>query len=149
MTNSELIILDNIKILSFTGTRKGMTLSQIESFKSILDNFKNNFKEIILIHGDCIGADEDAHAIANNMNLKIRKRPCNIISFRAFTEEGNIIADPEDPIIRNHKMVDESDELIACPAGEEEIRSGTWSTIRCAKKLQKKLTIIWPSGQID
>ena len=33
------------------------------------------------------------------------------------------------------------------PRNHEELRSGTWMTIRYAKKIGKKLVIIWPNGE--
>lgn len=57
-------------------------------------------------------------------------------------EEG-----PEDLLARNRDIVDETEILIACPGHmHEELRSGTWSTIRYAVKIQRPHIIIWPDG---
>jgi len=56
---------------------------------------------------------------------------------------------PKDYLARNHNIVLETQELIATPFQAEEIlRSGTWATIRFAKKLKRKVTIILPSGEL-
>lgn len=134
-------------IISFTGTRSGMTKYQIETFVEIIISYKDKIDKVILIHGDCIGADATAHLLAADNNVEIRMRPCDMDSQRAFSEGGEIIADPEPPLIRNRKIVDDGDELIACPFGYEEVmRSGTWATIRYAKRNKKPITIIWPNG---
>jgi hypothetical protein len=109
------------------------------------------FEVSALIHGDCIGADENAHNICLNYDsITINIRPCNLNNQRAFCEGGNIIAPPEAPLSRNKKIVDDGSRLIACPFTDyEELRSGTWSTIRYAKKIGKPYTIIWPNGQTE
>ena len=43
---------------------------------------------------------------------------------------------------------DETDMLVACPKGPEEVRSGTWSTVRFARKRGKRIVIIMPDGTV-
>lgn len=132
--------------VSFTGTRKGMTETQKRLFRACLDR-----KEITeFCHGDCIGADEGAHNIAVSLKtIEIKKRPCNLNSQRAFTKEGTCLAEPEHPLDRNKKIVDDGDMLIACPGEQfEERRSGTWATVRYARKQGKRIIIIWPNGNV-
>lgn len=132
--------------LSFTGSRQGMTKAQKKAFGYLL--YERGV--LSLTHGDCIGADADAHHIAMEAGAEVRKRPCNIETQRAFTEGGETVADPEAPLSRNKKIVDDGEELVACPASyQEELRSGTWATIRYAKKSHKPTTIIWPDGTIN
>ena len=102
---------------------------------------------LVLIHGDCIGADAEAHVLAMSLGAEVRKHPCNIERQRAFSEGGEVVAEPEPPLVRNRKIVDDGEQLIACPATfQEERRSGTWSTVRYAKRNQKPVTVIWPNG---
>ena len=58
-----------------TGTRKGMTDAQAQAFVFAL---KKHPKLDHLVHGDCIGADNDAHDIALNMGHTITIRPCDL-----------------------------------------------------------------------
>jgi hypothetical protein len=53
------------------------------------------------------------------------------------------------PTSRNHDIVDETELLIACP-GElaEAVRSGTWATVRYARKLGRPIVIFWPDGSV-
>ena len=130
--------------VSFTGTRRGLTEEQRTSLKKIF----TEAKATVFTHGDCVGADYDAHMVAHEMGLTIRKRPCYLDTQRAFAEEGETVADPEAPLDRNKKIVDEGKILVACPGQDfEERRSGTWYTIRYARKINKPLVIIWPNGQ--
>jgi hypothetical protein len=51
------------------------------------------------------------------------------------------------PLDRNKMMVDDCEALIATPRlMVEELRSGTWSTIRYARKCRKPVHIVWPDG---
>ena len=130
-------------IISFTGTRQGMTTDQVRTFNELLyDVGAQSF-----IHGDCLGADADAHNLVMAQLIPILKRPCNIERQRAFTEGGEVIAEPEDPLERNKKIVDDGEQLVACPGSfEEELRSGTWATVRYAIRNNKSVIIIWPDG---
>lgn len=134
----------SVEIVAFTGTQIGMTKAQKKAFKSLLQAMKPK----VFIHGDCIGADAEAHDIAEELGLEIWIRPCFISQKRAY-KKGKLLADPEDPIARNHKMVDESHALIGCPKSEQqELRSGTWSTIRYAKKCGSLRWLVHPDGSV-
>jgi len=51
------------------------------------------------------------------------------------------------PLTRNHDIVDCTELLIACPKSmKEELRSGTWATVRYARKLERPVIIIYPNG---
>jgi hypothetical protein len=45
--------------IGFTGTRQGMTAEQKSALRNLLDGGAGDFH-----HGDCIGADSEAHGIA-------------------------------------------------------------------------------------
>lgn len=134
--------------VAFTGTRKGMNVVQ----KKLFEHAMSRPEITDFYHGDCIGADEDAHNVIvqiDDKEINIKKRPCDLESQRAFTKEGEVIAEPEAPLDRNKKLVDDCDILVAAPGEEfEELRSGTWSTIRYAKKSNKPVIIIWPNGHL-
>jgi len=49
---------------------------------------------------------------------------------------------------RNRPIVDSCDVLLACPHGPEEPRSGTWATIRYARKVGRKIFVFWPDGKV-
>ena len=59
--------------------------------------------------------------------------------------DGNEILPEKEYIERNHDVVDTCDLLIAMPNTElEVVRSGTWATIRYARKLKKVIVILEP-----
>lgn len=133
--------------IGFTGTQKGLTPNQktkivnslIEITKDLPLNERMDFH-----HGDCIGADEEAFDLALELGFYIIQHPPINKYKRAFTDADEI-REPKPYLERNHAIVDETDILIACP-GEttEQLRSGTWATVRYARKQNKKIVIIYP-----
>ena len=102
------------------------------------------------VHGDCIGADTQAAVIAKQLGFIIVAHPGhpkdkNNTMYRAFTECNDETREVRPFIQRDHDIVDETERMIATPAGRtEEIRSGTWTTVRYARKQQREIHIIYP-----
>lgn len=127
-------------IIGFSGTRAGMTIKQETELMAYLA-----LHGTYLHHGDCIGADAQAHSIARSLLIPICIHPPINESKRAFCTEYSCIYTPRDYILRNHQIVDACETLIACPKTEEEVwRSGTWATIRYARKKGKPVIILKP-----
>lgn len=101
-----------------------------------------------LHHGDCVGGDAEAHAIAVSLGYASRGHPPQADSMRAHCWPMVEVAEPKPYLARNHDLVDVSHELLALPDSPLEKRrgSGTWATIRYARKIERALTIIWPDG---
>ena len=132
--------------IGFTGTQKGMTDEQKLTVMKLLKN-RPAGSELELHSGDCIGADKDFVDILDwsLFTTKIGHIPDND-SKRAFCKY-NTERTPKPYLVRNHDIVDESDILIATPGEfKEQLRSGTWATIRYAQKKGKKIVIVWPNG---
>lgn len=117
--------------IGFTGSRAGMTWGQKEMF--IAQLMKLSPSEFH--HGDCLGADSDAHKLVREVfpTVKIVLHPPIAQKFRAFCPADETMREL-DFLERNKEIVNCSDVLIACPSGPEQLRSGTWSTVRYAKK---------------
>lgn len=132
--------------VSFTGTRTGMTNAQKETFWALLQALGAK----TFTHGNCYGADADAHEIAWRLGLLVYKRPSNILGTQAETVGGHVISEPLDPLKRNGHIVDDGEALIACPdSRQEKQRSGTWYTVRYAWKQKKMVYLIFPDGEIS
>jgi len=139
-------MITEIEVWAFTGTSKGMTRAQKAMFAYMLP------VELELHHGDCVGADEDAH------NIVRQERPGSLIvvhppikdAFRAFCEGDTILA-PKDYLKRDDDIVEAGDYLVATPKGfkEEGRGSGTWYTVRQAHRVEKDAVIIFPDGTIQ
>lgn len=145
-------------IIGFTGTRKGMTPVQAQAVANKLRWFKDNYEYIEIHHGDCLGADEQVHNIIcpSIYPHKIVVHPPIIETMRAHCSDfGGLtkptvveVLPPKDYLPRNHDIVDASYLLLATPEqGKEVMRSGTWSTIRYARKKHKQVTVYLPDGR--
>ena len=135
--------------IGFTGTRHGMTDAQKKAVKEFLSSQKfNEFH-----HGDCIGSDKEASDIVEKCReegekkIKIVGHPPKYDKFRAYCKCDILLA-KDDYLTRNHNIVDTTDILVATPDTKERLHSGTWSTIRYARKKDKKVFIFNRNGEI-
>jgi hypothetical protein len=127
--------------IGFTGTQRGMSDKQQIAFECIVSG--NIFIQE-LHHGDCIGADTDAHNIFEMVDAVTVIHPPIKSKKRAFSKCSAILA-PKPYLERNHDIVNATDLLIAAPETIEEVlRSGTWATIRYARKRNKPVIILAP-----
>lgn len=131
--------------IGFTGTQKGMSLSQKKKFKTILEQLlSDNFFDVQFHHGDCVGADNEAHNIVDQYLSadRIYIHPPTNDKKRAWCFSYHLLP-VKSYLERNHDIVDTCDVLIATPKEQDEVlRSGTWATIRYAQKQNKKVIII-------
>ncbi len=128
-------------IVGFTGSRKSPTPQQQVWLREQLENsLIDEFH-----HGDCIGSDQAAHDIALSLSLSIHIHPPTLAKYRAFLTGDKIY--PELPFLaRDREMVNTIDMLYATPDGPERVRSGTWYTIRYARKVGKPVHLVMPRG---
>lgn len=137
--------------IGFTGARAGMTAAQKLAFLELLPSLRNG--ELVLRHGDCVGADADAHDLAASLGSQIIIHPGiasdGVMHFRAWKNGAAVsFREPKLYLERDRDIVDLSDLVIATPAGPPQVRSGTWYTIRYARKRRKALYIIEPDGTV-
>ena len=136
--------------VGFTGTQKGMTDAQKDSVRKLLRTADE------LHHGDCVGADADAHRVALSLGLAVVVHPPDDDKKRFFcvplccegSENAATVLPPKPYLTRNKDIVRDTQWLLACP-GEvaEVIRSGTWATVRAARKAGKNVVIVCPDGR--
>jgi hypothetical protein len=125
--------------VGFTGTHKGAQVLQLELAKQKLMLLKNEgFDEFH--HGACIGADEQAAKIAKELGYRVvahpglAKDPANLL-FRSEWDGNDEVREAKPFIERDHDIVDETEAMLATPLTyEETARSGTWTTVRYARK---------------
>jgi hypothetical protein len=136
-----------INSVGFTGTQAGMTDEQSVLVAELLRRM--NPKETH--SGDCIGADHDF--------LTLVKITCPeavtcghppIKKDKACGDVYRIVFSAKEYLERNKDIVDTSNVMIACPKGfNEELRSGTWSTVRYAERRGVMTIIVYPDGSIE
>jgi hypothetical protein len=134
-------------IIGFTGTREGMTAFQAQWLFSVFCGYGQR-PRVRLRHGDCRGSDAQAHAMAWRLGFQIEIFPPTTEAHRAFCRApGMILHDPQPYLVRNHAIVDGADLLLATPRGmQEELRSGTWATVRTARKMGIPVQMLWPTS---
>jgi hypothetical protein len=97
-----------------------------------------------LHHGDAVGADAEAHDIAIELGCAIVIHPPAIETQRAFMTAADVRA-PKPYLDRNKDIVRETTILVAAPAeAVEQLRSGTWSTVRYARRLGRQVHLLTP-----
>lgn len=131
--------------VGFTGTQDGMTLAQRAACWNILDDLvPDEFH-----HGLCIGADEEAHGLVLQFpSCEVHGHPPLNMSKMAKCQ-CDVLHAPKEYLVRNRDIVDATERLIATPKGAEELRSGTWSTVRYARTLGRRLYIVMPDGKVE
>ena len=130
--------------IGFTGTQKGMTRAQRSVLTSLLIIHDGEFH-----HGDCVGADAQAHDYAKGFGYTTVIHPPIKPAKRAF-KDGDHVLPHKDYLDRNKDIVRAADMLIAAPAQmRDELRSGTWSTVRYARKLGRVVHVILPDGTLQ
>ena len=132
--------------VGFTGTHYGLTPIQHDTLR---DYFVVNFGPNDRFHsGDCVGSDGIAHTFGLLMGMYLIGHIPDIDTLRAFLSYDEIRR-PLPYLVRNKNIVKETKMLLATPATKAEVlRSGTWSTIRYARSLKRKIVIIFPDGSM-
>lgn len=128
----------------FTGTQMGMTGQQMRVVSALVSVMTE------LHHGCCIGADNTMHRLAMHRGVPIVLHPPTDTSKMANVRNASKckLCRPRPYLTRNHNIVDACDMLLATPSGEEVLRSGTWATVRYARKRGKPVKIVYPDGSL-
>jgi hypothetical protein len=142
--------------LGFTGSREGLTKPQHQALVGLLDAFITEQAATTpdsvpqFHHGDCVGADAASGDAAHEAGYAIHIHPPNIGTLRAYCSNRYpaTVYDAFPYLVRNKNIVDNTDILVATPNGPETTRSGTWSTIRYARKKSKEIWIVYPDGKV-
>lgn len=133
--------------VGFTGTRHGMNDTQKKELEKLFNS--KEFSEFH--HGMCIGSDKQSHdmvvKLKDNRDIKIIGHPPKYKGSMAQCD-CDLLMKADEYLVRNHHIVDHTDVLIATPDTKEKIRSGTWSTVRYARKLGKKIYVIHKNGRV-
>lgn len=140
-----------VRRTGITATRDGLTVKQRRTFRQyVVERGGGEYH-----HGSCVGGDADAHAILRDVAKKVPMLVRIVLHMpdnpRHVAQcDGDEVRDPLPYLMRNHNIVDETRLLIGLPNGmREQLRSGTWATLRYARKMGHPLLIIFPDGSIS
>ena len=130
--------------LEFTGTHRGMTAAQRAACAELLARLTPE----VVHHGDAVGADAEMHGLALAAGVPVVVHPPVNPSHRAFCQGGEVL-EPRPHKARDRDVVDATDLLLGTPAAPEEEgpHSGTWYTIRYARRRGRPIVIVWPDGR--
>jgi len=136
-------------ILGFSGTRDGLNPTQLFN----LDYEIERARASLFLHGGAEGADEHADQYASHHLIAVEVYPCTSTRYHYWAglddEIVRAVHTPRPPLVRNKIIAQRCARLIATPStNEETLRSGTWATIRYAKREFKRVTIIFPDGRV-
>jgi len=139
-------------ILGFTGARLGVTQAQRAALSSVI------VPPDLVLHGGAKGADAQFHAVIAEMlgpelPLPIEVYPGESARWTYWNYASDSgrrfrVHPTAPPLDRNRAIVSRCDHLLACPDGPERTRSGTWTTVRYARRAGKPVTIIMPDGTV-
>jgi hypothetical protein len=139
-------------LIGFTGTREGMTARQLRCAGQVilwLAAEAGKGVKMELHHGDCVGADAQINRLARAVRCQTIAHPPEDDTQRAHCRV-DAESTPAPYLERNREIVDVTEVLIAAPKGrEEEKRSGTWSTVRYARRRGRKIYLAWPDGGLS
>ena len=94
-------------IAGFTGTKEGLSQNQHQALSGLLNKIN------VLHHGDCVGADEQAHNIVvANPEILIYIHPPLQSKLRAYCKLATMTYEVKPYIERNHDIVDATNCLI-------------------------------------
>jgi hypothetical protein len=137
-------------IVSFTGTRRGMTDAQWATVQTLLVRLAPTEVH----HGDCVGADSDFAEICSGLvpRPRIIAHPGESAGggenhLRANSPHNDEVLPTKTHFARNRDLVNAADVLVAAPAEmERQERGGTWYTIDFAGKRKKPAHVVLPTG---
>jgi hypothetical protein len=144
--------------IGFTGTQAGMTPWQKARLALHIRHLLGlGAEQVYFHHGLCIGADAEAHAIFRELcpGGRVIGHPPENTSKMAKFDPGDFyeMRAPKPYLDRNRDIVDETTHLIGTPKEDGPVlRSGTWSTIRYAKKMSgeaRGLVVIHPNHGVQ
>jgi hypothetical protein len=119
-------------IVGITGTEKGTSPYQADAVWTLLNFLRPDW----LRHGDCVGVDIQVAEMATYLGIGTIAHPaCNIPEKYKAHHKSTIVMPEELPLVRDMDMAKSVSIMIACPEEQKEIlRSGTWATVRYARK---------------
>ena len=130
------------RVLGFTGTQRGLSPQQIFFVQMFVREFTRQcdlLREAALgRHGCCVGADEQFHRMGTFGNVPMITHPGHIPEKTSTSCSGVFHHLPRNTLERNQLVVSRSWALLVCPSTDvEQVRSGTWATIRYARRVRK------------
>lgn len=137
--------------VGFTGTSRGMRLKQARRIEDVIKSMglRHLGPQVTAHVGDCVGADAEFYGMARRHAWRIIGHVPINPNHRAFLDYTEEM--PKLPYLdRNRKIVESCQLLIGAPYEmEEQMRGGTWWTLRHARHRGRAHVIVYPDGSIS
>ena len=135
-------------IVGITGTRNGMNELQRQEVRQVLHDLAYAASEDGIVphfhHGDCVGVDVEAAAIAEELGYVVIGHPPNKDDLRGFYK-SHIIKPSKGYFERNRDIVDSVEVMLVVPKeNEHQSKGGTWYTCDYATKRGVLTSIFYP-----
>ena len=135
-------------IVGVTGTTRGLASEQQTTLSLLLAEPAADYDDLELRHGDCVGVDQQAAAMARQLGYRIVGHPAIEDDGRAYAFCDKLLP-PRESATRNRDIVEAAEVLIGCPAADQEWPgSGTWYTINYARDRGVPMLVLSPSGRV-
>lgn len=126
--------------IGITGTRMGATKRQLTLIRRILVELSGEE----LHHGDCVGADVQAAALAKELGYNVVGHPPSNPTHRGNFPSTRSLP-PQGYFVRNRSIVDSVDLLLVVPREDTwQPRGGTWYIHDYAQTVGRDVIVIWP-----
>lgn len=131
--------------IGFFGTREGLSEHQKSTFHYFFLRIR---RDVHFHHGDGLGADYSAHAIALRRGSTVIIHPPLDTRQRAFASGAFSVLPAKGTTERTLDIIRASDYVFAAPAGERKDmpQSETWTAISLAIREKTPVTVIYPNG---
>lgn len=143
--------MQDVYRIGITGTQKGIKEHRLNLIKNFILDKTYEYNDIEIHHGACIGVDTQVHVFCRGFDGKvdiivhppIDKSKQGVLPKLRGREHNVYWRVPYDYLVRNKHIVNECDILVAAPSTQYEVlRSGTWATIRYARKMGKGAIVV-------
>jgi hypothetical protein len=137
--------------VGFTGTaRHPLPPAQLGSLLKVMMLIRTNSPGQVVEwhHGGAKHADAASHILARALGFRTVVHPGPTSDPRDFPG-ADVVLPRRENLDRNGDIARTTEELIATPAQQKEIRrAGTWSTVRRARPAGGNITLVLPDGTV-
>lgn len=136
-----------MRAVGVTGSRFGLSIHQRDAADLMLRGLQLITGAEEFHHGDCVGVDAEVAEIARGLGYRLVAHPPTNPALRAYVP-SDVVHQPAEYMTRNRYIVDGIDILLGYPDTRyERQRSGTWATIRYARRMGRHRMVVDPDGR--